>query len=444
MHTLAQLLSGELAGARRLDLCEDLVEFPREIFELADTLEVLNLTGNQLTTLPADLHRLHRLQVIFCSDNAFTRLPDSLGACPRLSIVGFKANRIEAVSADALPAPLRWLILTDNRITALPDALGQRPRLQKLMLAGNRLTELPSTLQDCEHLALLRISANAFDTLPAWLPDMPRLAWLAYAGNPCTQSLEEASLDASDVAQIAWDQLTLRPIPLGQGASGVIHQAVMHAHSGELAVAVKLFKGQMTSDGLPRSEMAAWLASGQHPALIAVQGVLKGHPHGTQGVVMPLIEPVYEPLAEPPSLTSCTRDVYAPDRSFSVPAVFRAASRLAGAGAHLHQRGMIHGDFYAHNILWHAQGNALLGDFGAATFLPEHDEALSIALQKVEVRAFGLLLQELTTRCRARTPAEETLLLELTRLQAQCLDERPSQRPLLKDVSAAMASAGAD
>ena len=72
MHTLEQLRSGELAGITRLQLRCGLTEFPREIFELADSLEILDLSGNQLSTLPDDLPRLHKLRVIFCSDNPFT------------------------------------------------------------------------------------------------------------------------------------------------------------------------------------------------------------------------------------------------------------------------------------------------------------------------------------------------------------------------------------
>ncbi|WP_228483655.1 leucine-rich repeat domain-containing protein [Pseudomonas aeruginosa] len=138
MHTLQQLRSGELAGATRLDLSCGLREFPREIFELADSLEVLNLSGNALDSLPDDLGRLHRLKVLFCSANDFDELPAAVGDCPALSMVGFKSNRIERVPAAALPPALRWLILTDNRIATLPEELGRRP-LQKLMLAGNRL-----------------------------------------------------------------------------------------------------------------------------------------------------------------------------------------------------------------------------------------------------------------------------------------------------------------
>ncbi|MBP9060304.1 MAG: leucine-rich repeat domain-containing protein, partial [Rhodoferax sp.] len=184
MHTLEQLRSGALAGVRRLDLSCKLQAVPPEVFDLADSLEVLNLSGNQLKSLPHDLPRLHRLKVIFCSDNPFTELPEVLGDCAALQVVGFKACRIARVPGAALPAQLRWLILTDNAISELPHALGQRPALQKLMLAGNQLQSLPASLAQAHRLELLRLSANQLQVLPDWLSALPRLSWLALAGNP--------------------------------------------------------------------------------------------------------------------------------------------------------------------------------------------------------------------------------------------------------------------
>ena len=160
MHNLEQLRSGALAGTRRLDLSCGLRTLPPEVFELADTLEVLNLSGNQLTNLPQDLPRLHRLKVIFCSDNPFSRLPEVLGDCAALQVVGFKACRITDVPGAAMPLALRWLILTDNAIRSLPPELGQRPALQKLMLAGNQLRSLPSSLANAQRLELI-VSAPA-------------------------------------------------------------------------------------------------------------------------------------------------------------------------------------------------------------------------------------------------------------------------------------------
>ena len=66
MHTLEQLRSGALAGITRLQLRCGLTEFPRDIFDLADSLEILDLSGNQLCALPDDLPRLHKLRIIFC------------------------------------------------------------------------------------------------------------------------------------------------------------------------------------------------------------------------------------------------------------------------------------------------------------------------------------------------------------------------------------------
>jgi hypothetical protein len=394
--TLARLRSGALAGTQRLDLRDaGLTEFPNEIFALADTLEVLDLSRNALDALPDDLPRLHRLRVVFCSDNRFTELPAVLGRCPQLEMVGFKANRIRTVPGDALPPRLRWLILTDNAIESLPPALGQRPRLQKLMLAGNRLSALPD-------------------------------AMATHGGNPLTAAQEALTLAGHALPAIDWSRLQAGAV-LGEGASGVIQQAALRQPDGtRQPVAVKLFKGAMTSDGSPSSEMAAGIAAGLHRGLIGAQGRVVGHPEGAQGLVMPLIDPAFRVLAGPPSLDSCTRDVYAPDTRFTPDAALALAAGMASAAAHLHAQGLMHGDLYAHNILHDGAGGALLGDFGAASF---HPAPMAAALERIEVRAFGCLLDELLARCDGADPA-------LRALQAQCVQPAVASRPRFAEISA--------
>ncbi|RQO38869.1 protein kinase [Variovorax sp. KBW07] len=421
MDTLAELRAGRLAGAKRIDLSCGLTEFPPEVFALSDSLETLNLSGNALSTLPDDLHRLHKLRVLFCSDNRFTELPASIGQCHGLDIVGFKANQIRSVPAEALPPSLRWLILTDNQIEQLPDTLGRCTRMQKLMLAGNRLRTLPRTVAACRQLELLRISANRFDALPEWLLSLPRLSWLAAAGNPFDTQAEDAAITAQSVPHIDWRELTLGK-KLGEGASGVIYQAALGA-AQQQQVAVKLFKGAVTSDGWPHSEMAACIAAGEHPTLIAAQSRIDGHPEGTEGLVMALVDPSFITLAGPPSLASCTRDVYAGDARWSSGVALRIARDIASAVQHLHAQGIVHGDLYAHNILWNAQGGGRLGDFGAAWMTRSLDAAQALALQRLEMRAFGCLLEELLERCSDAPPPT------VVALKDSCMQPDVSARP---------------
>jgi hypothetical protein len=433
MHTLEQLRAGALTGVQRLQMRGGLTEFPREIFDLADSLEILDLSSNALSLLPDDLPRLHKMRIIFCSENQFTELPAVLGACPALTMVGFKANQIRTVEPASLPPSLRWLVLTDNQIEELPDELGRRPAMQKLMLAGNRLRALPASMAQLHRLELLRISANQLTELPEWVTSLPRLAWLACAGNPFCAP-QELAMTGTPSAAIGWEQLALKQ-KLGEGASGVIHRAD-YRHDGVTEdVAVKLFKGAMTSDGSPLCEMAACIGAGAHPNLIPVLGHVERHPDDTHGLVMALIDPAFINLAGPPSLDSCTRDIYVADKRFDLAVALEIAHGVASAAAQLHQRGIMHGDLYAHNILHSGNGSSLLGDFGGASFY-DPASAQAIALQQLEVRAFGCLLEELSERCDAPSSSSaQSALARLRSLRDACLHPDSAQRPLFADIA---------
>ena len=429
---LQALRRGDLAGARELRL-HGLSEFPREIFALANSLEILELGGGALTGLPDDMGRLHKLRVLFCSGNSFERLPAALGDCVSLSQIGFRGSGLREIPGEALPPLLRWLILTDNQIECLPAELGQRLLLQKLMLAGNRLRELPSSMSDAASLELLRLSCNGFEALPAWLAELPSLAWVSWAGTPLERGLHSAK-----TTLVPWAHLDMGE-RLGEGTSGHVHRAMwtMDGTDQRQSVALKLFKGALTSDGSPEREMAACLAAGEHPNLTSAFGRMTGHPKGVEGLLMPLLPAHWRPLAGPPSLASCSRDIYPAELRLDPDAALRIARDVAGAAAHLHRRGIMHGDLYAHNTLWDGSaGAAVLSDFGAACALPEGREG--DAWRRVEARAWGLLLGELLDRC-APDPVD---VVKLRELEWACVQALPSARPLMDEIVAMLALAG--
>jgi len=449
LHTIEQLKTGQLKGIQRLQLQDNLTQFPSEILQLADTLEILDMSNNRLSSLPNDFDRLHKLKILFLSNNQFEHLPTVLGKCANLDTIAFKANRIKTVHGDALPPRTRWLILTDNDITTLPERMGQLHGLKKLALAGNKLTSLPNSMANCHHLELIRLSANRFESFPDWLFELPKLAWCALSGNPAVSPKanhleDENTPSATDqthtqILSVKGSDIQLDQ-QIGEGASGVIHQATWvnppkTLSTGASAIAVKLFKGEITSDGYPADELNCCLATAGHENLIKVVAQIKEPKQ--LGLVMELIPANYTNLGQPPSLQSCTRDTFEQGQSLHIQNVHGITRQMASTMAHMHQQGVSHGDLYAHNTMTNPNGDMLFGDFGAASqlsALPQHQQQ---GMEKVEVRALGYLMDDLLTLANSRCAA----YVNLVHIKDQCLQQAHQRRPSFRDVIALLPTA---
>lgn len=393
MQTLAQLNSGKYSDISRLTLNENLTVFPNKIFSLANSLEVLDLSNNQLSTLPDELSSLKKLKILFLTNNHFEKIPAILASCPQLEMISFKSNKLTHVDENVLPLQTRWLILTDNKITKLPDSMGELARLQKFAFAGNQLQKLPDSMKNCVNLELMRLSANQLTTLPDWLFQLPKLAWLAFSGNKLAT---DTQLIADNMLSVSQQNFELKQ-KLGEGASGVIHQATWLKKPSKINsnndIAVKLFKGEITSDGYPIDELNNCLQAGEHINLIKV--IAKIMSKEQLALIMELIPERFYNLGLPPSLTSCTRDTFSQETKLEISSITKIALNMADTLRHLHENNVSHGDIYAHNTMVDEHANMLFGDFGAASNLNSLPKKQQMAMQAVEVRAFGCLLDDL-------------------------------------------------
>ncbi|MEH6446384.1 MAG: leucine-rich repeat-containing protein kinase family protein [Oceanospirillaceae bacterium] len=394
LHTLIELRSGKLLGTKHLALSDNLTQFPLEILSLADSLEILDLSNNQLSSLPKEIAQLKKLKILFASNNQFTTLPEALGACTNLQMIGFKSNQINYVPADSLPLKLRWLILTGNQIEVLPDTLGERKLLQKLTLAGNQLTSLPENLNQLHNLELVRISANNLKQCPDQLLSLPKLAWLAFAGNPFSQS----PTDDQTVPNLCSTDLNIGEV-LGQGASGIISKAQWNNQPTDFPneIAVKVFKGDITSDGYPEDELQACLKVGNHPNLI--QSLAQVNEPDFLALIMNLIPNTYKNLGLPPCFESCTRDNFSEGFYLSIEKIQKIVSQMMNVFEHLHEHKVCHGDLYAHNTLIDEDANLIFGDFGAASRYHMLNMEQQSKVKRIEQRALSYFIADLLSIC---------------------------------------------
>ncbi len=425
IHSLEQLRSGNFKNVKKIKISAALTEFPKELFEFTETLELLDLSNNLLKSLPDEMVQFKKLKILFFSDNQFTEFPLILGQCAQLSMVGFKANNINFIPEQAFPETLQWLILTNNQIERLPSSIGKCVPLQKVALAGNNLKSLPDEMVNCKNLELLRISANQFTELPQWLLEMPRLAWLAYSGNPCTY---ENSI-SKKLPLVNWNTVSLME-QLGEGASGVISKAHLKENNfgtDKEFIAVKVFKGEVTSDGYPEDEMKISAEIPKHKNLVTVLGKIYDHPENKDGLIFELIPPAYKNLGMSPSFATCSRDTFKEGTTFTFSAILKILKSIASACIQLHLNGIMHGDLYAHNILIDDKANTLFGDFGAATpyDLSKHTSKL---LERIEVRAFGYLIDDLLNHLHSKDKNSKSIT-KLMDLKNICLLEEVLLRP---------------
>uniref|UniRef100_A0A0G4H3Z4 Protein kinase domain-containing protein n=1 Tax=Chromera velia CCMP2878 TaxID=1169474 RepID=A0A0G4H3Z4_9ALVE len=389
------------------------------------------------------LSDLPNLDIAFFLSCSIAKVP-SLSASRSLRVLSLKSNRVSGhFDCSLLPPTLEWLIMTDNQIDSISEDIHEAlPRLRKVLFSGNRLTSLPEEFSSLQSLELLRLAANQIAEFPFFLfrpaAKCP-LKWIALAGNPCVESPQPGG-GSQRLPQYTLDQLGVTPDTpsLGGGASGNVYRGELEGQS----VAVKIFrlKGKVTSDGMPRDEMAACAIACSSPGrgLVRVQAlVVEGRESKEDGggvsdeecdpvgVVFDLCsrDDGWQSLGSPPSMFSCTRDVYTEEQGHRLctgggPAVhqrtLRILSSVCTGVSRLHAAGFVHGDVYAHNVLTKLteggeggdpDGAAVLGDLGAAFQVSplggggqvEKDRTERIFLP--DVRALWVLAEEILSLC---------------------------------------------
>ena len=268
----------------------------------------------------------------------------------------------------------------------------------------------------CRNLELLRLSANNLQAIPTWLWNLPKLSWLAFSGNPCSPKAQ------FELQEISYESLEVKE-KLGSGASGDIYKAYSKEH--EQPLALKLFKGAITSDGYAHDEMNAYISTGEHANPIKVLSKLAGDER--LGLLLEYIPKDYRNLGLPPDFETCTRDTFAEETTFTPKTIYAVAKGIASAAGHLHARGLMHGDLYAHNILINDDDHCYLGDFGAASFYEPHRKEF----ERIEVRAFGCLLEDMLSLCPAK---EGDIYKRLEKLREQCMNENVEERLLFSEI----------
>lgn len=398
----------------------DANDFPQQVLDYVDDMEILDMSFGHLRDLPDVFGKCKKLRVAFFSNNDFETVPDVFAACPSLEMVGLKSCKIRTIPDRAFPKSIKAIILTGNRIEQLPASIGEYKELKKIMLAGNKLRSLPKELLQCKELQLLRLPLNELEVFATWILELPKLGWYNDGANPFHTN---DRMHLEQVKTVLWKDISIGE-KLGQSASNEVFHGTLKDGT---EVAVKLFGGALTTDGLAIDDMNACLLAGEHPNIIGGIAKVVDTPDNKPSLVMPLIPKDFTKLGNPPSFTSFTRDTFPQDKRFTVPFIIQVLKDVTAAMIHLHQKGIMHGDLYAHNVLSDHHGKSYLGDFGAASLYEPGSEDGKLR-ELTDVKSFGYLIDDLLQRC------DDTNISALESLREKCFQKIVTERPTFAEI----------
>ncbi|GFY74520.1 leucine-rich repeat-containing protein 7 [Trichonephila inaurata madagascariensis] len=153
-------------------------DLPRPLFH-CHGLRKLNLSDNEVQTLPPAIASLVNLEHLDISKNGILEIPESIKGCKCLTVIDASVNPL-----GKLPEGFTFLInlhelyLNDTFLEYLPANFGRLAHLRILELRENHLKLLPKSMARLVELSRLDIGQNDFSELPEVIGNLPRLVEL--------------------------------------------------------------------------------------------------------------------------------------------------------------------------------------------------------------------------------------------------------------------------
>uniref|UniRef100_A0A8C1ZQR5 FLII actin remodeling protein n=1 Tax=Cyprinus carpio TaxID=7962 RepID=A0A8C1ZQR5_CYPCA len=209
-HNSLTTLHGELSGLPNLRVI--IGNIPNQLFINLTDLLYLDLSDNNLDSLPPQLRRLVHLQTLILNNNPLmhaqlrqlpamvalqtlhlrntqrtqNNMPTSLEGLTNLADVDLSCNDLTRVPECLYSlANLKRLNLSSNQISELSLCIDQWTKLETLNLSRNQLTSLPSAICKLSKLKKLYVNSNKidFDGLPSGVGKLSNLVEFMAANN---------------------------------------------------------------------------------------------------------------------------------------------------------------------------------------------------------------------------------------------------------------------
>ncbi len=210
-HVQLSAIIGKISDAK--DRERILEELTSQHWQHLDSLRGLDLSLNQLRSLPESFGYLTNLQVLSLAGNQLRSLPESFGTMTNLQQLSLSGNWLRSLPESILRlSNLQYLDLSWNQLRSLPESFGQLHHLQELWLYENQLYSLPESFGQLTYLQKLSLRCNQLRSLPESFGQLTYLQHLDLEKNQL-RSLPESFGQLHHLQELWLNDNQLRSLP---------------------------------------------------------------------------------------------------------------------------------------------------------------------------------------------------------------------------------------
>ncbi|NXO86672.1 LRCH3 protein, partial [Sitta europaea] len=149
-----------------LNLYQNCIRYIPEAVVNLQSLTFLNISRNQLSTLPGHLCSLP-LKVLIASNNKLVSIPEEIERLRQLTELDVSCNEIQTIPPQiGSLESLRDLNVRRNNLVRLPEELAELP-LIRLDFSCNKITTIPVCYRNLRHLQTIMLENNPLQSPPA-------------------------------------------------------------------------------------------------------------------------------------------------------------------------------------------------------------------------------------------------------------------------------------
>jgi Leucine-rich repeat (LRR) protein len=208
---------GEFGAITELELSmNNLNTLPESILNLSK-LESIVLTNNHFALLPDWIGDILSLKYLIIADNKLVKITDNIGNLTQLQDLFIDKNLLkELPQTIGNLTQLITLVASNNQLFSLPSSIGRLTRLRWLYLEYNRIVEIPNSIGDLLELQELEISDNQLTSIPESIGKLVKLNWFTITDNHLTE-IPDTIGDLANLEEfwINENQLTTIPETIG-------------------------------------------------------------------------------------------------------------------------------------------------------------------------------------------------------------------------------------